>query len=121
MNEHQYACINDLKTKMQSRLDQIEEYLNIGISKQCIKFDRGNYLKLINSYDLLGKSEIFIDQLNMNFVNSIHTCAIKTIINFLIDNYNLNIEDLKRKQYKELCEVSKVIIGENHFNRKLFS
>jgi len=110
MNEHQYACIKDLKTKMQSRLDQIEEYLNIGISKQCIKFDRGNYMKLINSYDLLGKSEIFIDQLNMNFVNSIHTCAIKTIINFLIDNYNLNIEDIKRKQYKELCEVSKVII-----------
>ena len=111
MNE-QYKCIKDLKTKIQCRLDQIEEYLNVAISKQCIKFDRGDYLKLINSYDLLSKSETFIDQLNMNFVNSIHIRAIKTIINFLIDNYNQNIDDMKRKQYKELCEVkSKILLN----------
>jgi hypothetical protein len=90
---------------MQVRLDQIEEYLNIAISKQCIKFDKLNYIKLINAYDLLGKSQTFIDQLNMNFINSIQTCSIKTIVNFLIDNLNLNLEDVKRKQYKELCEV----------------
>lgn len=118
-NMHEeYKCIKDLKAKMQMRLDQIEEYLNIAISKQCIKFERSNYLKLINSYNLLDKSQIFIDQLNMNFVNAIHTCALKTIVSFLIDNYNVNIEEIKRKQYKELCEVTANFVSK-FYSRKL--
>ena len=90
---------------MQSILEQIEEYLIIAISKQCIKFDKINYIEIINSYKLLGKSQTFVDQLMLNFLNSIQNCSMKTITDFLIDNYSLNMEEIKRKKYKELCEV----------------
>lgn len=98
---------------MQERIDQIEEYLDISMSKQCIKFDKINYLKLINAYELLGKLQLFVDQLNMHFINASNTCSIKTLINFLMDNYCFQLDELKKKQFKELCELLQVKDYEN--------
>lgn len=72
---HQYYCISELSSNLQEILEQIEEHLDVALSKVCMSFQMEPYGKIQEAYVLLGKTQIAADQLQMHFVNTINTVA----------------------------------------------
>lgn len=49
---------SELSSKLQDTLEQIEEQLDIALSKTCSKFDVAHYEKVQMAYTLLGKRQV---------------------------------------------------------------
>ncbi|XP_078298593.1 syndetin isoform X3 [Panthera onca] len=52
-----YSCISELNSKLQDTLEQIEEQLDVALSKICKNFDINHYTKVQQAYRLLGKTQ----------------------------------------------------------------
>ncbi|KAG8005136.1 Syndetin, partial [Nibea albiflora] len=52
-----YSCISELNSKLQDTLEQIEEQLDVALSKTCKHFDVSHYTKVQLAYTLLGKTQ----------------------------------------------------------------
>uniref|UniRef100_A0A9J7XBG7 VPS50 subunit of EARP/GARPII complex n=1 Tax=Cyprinus carpio carpio TaxID=630221 RepID=A0A9J7XBG7_CYPCA len=52
-----YNCISELNSKLQDTLEQIEEQLDVALSKTCKHFDVSHYTKVQLAYKLLGKTQ----------------------------------------------------------------
>nr|XP_023667626.1 syndetin isoform X5 [Paramormyrops kingsleyae]XP_023667627.1 syndetin isoform X5 [Paramormyrops kingsleyae] len=52
-----YSCISELNSKLQDTLEQIEEQLDVALSKTCKHFDVTHYNKVQLAYALLGKTQ----------------------------------------------------------------
>ncbi|XP_036594519.1 syndetin isoform X4 [Trichosurus vulpecula] len=52
-----YSCISELDSKLQDTLEQIEEQLDVALSKICKNFDVAHYTKVQQAYRLLGKTQ----------------------------------------------------------------
>uniref|UniRef100_A0A663DSC1 VPS50 subunit of EARP/GARPII complex n=1 Tax=Aquila chrysaetos chrysaetos TaxID=223781 RepID=A0A663DSC1_AQUCH len=52
-----YSCISELNSKLQDTLEQIEEQLDVALSKICKNFDISHYTKVQQAYRLLGKTQ----------------------------------------------------------------
>uniref|UniRef100_A0A3B3R6J5 VPS50 subunit of EARP/GARPII complex n=1 Tax=Paramormyrops kingsleyae TaxID=1676925 RepID=A0A3B3R6J5_9TELE len=53
-----YSCISELNSKLQDTLEQIEEQLDVALSKTCKHFDVTHYNKVQLAYALLGKTQV---------------------------------------------------------------
>ncbi|XP_008543882.1 syndetin [Microplitis demolitor] len=91
-----FFCIAALSRKLQDTLEQVEETLDFNLTKICGNFDEKMYSSIQEAYQLLGKTQIAIDQLHMHFTVTIHNTAFDVVHSYVGG-------DIKR-QFKEMCE-----------------
>jgi syndetin len=93
----EYKCTELFKQRLQDTLDSTEITLDNALNSITTKFDAKLYSELINSYKLLGKAHLAMDQLHMNFISAIHTSA------FNVLKENLDQMDQKLL-FEQMCE-----------------
>lgn len=91
-----FHCVAALNGKLQDTLDQVEETLDMTLSKMCGQFDHRTYSSVQEAYKLLGKTQTAMDQLHMHFTAAIHNSAF-TVVHTYVGG------DTKR-QYKQICQ-----------------
>ncbi|XP_023562302.1 syndetin [Octodon degus] len=98
-----YSCISELNSKLQDTLEQIEEQLDVALSKICKNFDISHYTKVQQAYRLLGKTQTAMDQLHMHFTQAIHNTVFQVVLGYVelcAENTDTKFQKL---QYKDLC------------------
>ncbi|XP_062034874.1 syndetin [Lepus europaeus] len=98
-----YSCISELNSKLQDTLEQIEEQLDVALSKICKNFDINHYTKVQQAYRLLGKTQTAMDQLHMHFTQAIHNTVFQVVLGY-VELCACNTDTKFQKlQYKDLC------------------
>nr|XP_039271355.1 syndetin-like [Styela clava] len=101
----QYNCIKDLSSKLQDTIEQIEEQIDVALSKMCNHFDSEMYEKLQVGYKLLGKRQTAVDQLLMHFTTCIHNIAFQTLLGYVQLCTKEPDANLQKKQFNDLCSI----------------
>ncbi|KAG8037266.1 hypothetical protein G9C98_005476 [Cotesia typhae] len=91
-----FYCIAALNKKFQDTLEQVEETLDSNLTKICEHFDEQIYSSIQEAYQLLGKTQMAIDQLHMHYTVTIHNTAFDIVYSYVGG-------DAKR-QFKQICE-----------------
>eukprot|EP00794_Sanderia_malayensis_P003270 gene3270-3751_t len=82
----QYNCIRELSSDLQETLDQIEEQLDVALSKVCNGFNEKQYQKILSAYMLLGKTQTAMDQLQMHYLSTVNSVALQVVSDHLDQN-----------------------------------
>ncbi|XP_061442614.1 syndetin isoform X2 [Rhineura floridana] len=98
-----YSCISELNSKLQDTLEQIEEQLDVALSKICKNFDIGHYTKVQQAYRLLGKTQTAMDQLHMHFTQAIHNTVFQVVLGYVELCAGNTDTKFQKLQYKDLC------------------
>ncbi|XP_029369999.1 syndetin isoform X3 [Echeneis naucrates] len=98
-----YSCISELNSKLQDTLEQIEEQLDVALSKTCKHFDVSHYTKVQLAYKLLGKTQIAMDQLHMHFTQAIHNTVFQVVLGYVELCAGNADTKFQKMQYKDLC------------------
>uniref|UniRef100_A0A8C8C1K8 Vacuolar protein sorting-associated protein 54 N-terminal domain-containing protein n=1 Tax=Oncorhynchus tshawytscha TaxID=74940 RepID=A0A8C8C1K8_ONCTS len=81
-----------LNSKLQDTLEQIEEQLDVALSKTCKHFDVSHYSRVQLAYTVLGKSQTAMDQVHMHFSQAIHNTVFQVVLGYF-----------QKMQYRDLC------------------
>lgn len=100
-----YSCISELNSKLQDTLEQIEEQLDVALSKICKNFDINHYTKVQQAYRLLGKTQTAMDQLHMHFTQAIHNTVFQVVLGYVELCAGNTDTKFQKLQYKDLCTV----------------
>uniref|UniRef100_A0A3P9AGV4 VPS50 EARP/GARPII complex subunit n=1 Tax=Esox lucius TaxID=8010 RepID=A0A3P9AGV4_ESOLU len=100
-----YSCISELNSKLQDTLEQIEEQLDVALSKTCKHFDVSHYTKVQLAYTLLGKTQTAMDQLHMHFTQAIHNTVFQVVLGYVELCAGNADTKFQKMQYKDLCTV----------------
>lgn len=98
-----YSCISELNSKLQDTLEQIEEQLDVALSKTCKNFDVVHYTKVQLAYTLLGKTQTAMDQLHMHFTQAIHNTVFQVVLGYVELCAGNADTKFQKMQYKDLC------------------
>ncbi|XP_006007154.1 syndetin isoform X1 [Latimeria chalumnae] len=98
-----YSCISELNSKLQDTLEQIEEQLDVALSKTCKHFDVTHYTKVQQAYRLLGKTQTAMDQLHMHFTQAIHNTVFQVVLGYVELCAGNTDTKFQKLQYKDLC------------------
>lgn len=98
-----YSCISELNSKLQDTLEQIEEQLDVALSKICKNFDVNHYTKVQQAYRLLGKTQTAMDQLHMHFTQAIHNTVFQVVLGYVELCAGNTDTKFQKLQYKDLC------------------
>ncbi|XP_026155677.1 syndetin isoform X4 [Mastacembelus armatus] len=98
-----YSCISELNSKLQDTLEQIEEQLDVALSKTCKHFDVSHYTKVQMAYTLLGKTQTAMDQLHMHFTQAIHNTVFQVVLGYVELCAGNADTKFQKMQYKDLC------------------
>ncbi|XP_043365233.1 syndetin isoform X3 [Dermochelys coriacea] len=98
-----YSCISELNSKLQDTLEQIEEQLDVALSKICKNFDIHHYTKVQQAYRLLGKTQTAMDQLHMHFTQAIHNTVFQVVLGYVELCAGNSDTKFQKLQYKDLC------------------
>ncbi|XP_051527047.1 syndetin isoform X3 [Myxocyprinus asiaticus] len=98
-----YNCISELNSKLQDTLEQIEEQLDVALSKTCKHFDVCHYTKVQLAYKLLGKTQTAMDQLHMHFTQAIHNTVFQVVLGYVELCAGNADTKFQKMQYKDLC------------------
>ncbi|XP_022603215.1 syndetin isoform X3 [Seriola dumerili] len=98
-----YSCISELNSKLQDTLEQIEEQLDVALSKTCKHFDVLHYTKVQLAYKLLGKTQTAMDQLHMHFTQAIHNTVFQVVLGYVELCAGNADTKFQKMQYKDLC------------------
>ncbi|XP_048949501.1 syndetin isoform X1 [Canis lupus baileyi] len=98
-----YSCISELNSKLQDTLEQIEEQLDVALSKICKNFDINHYTKVQQAYRLLGKTQTAMDQLHMHFTQAIHNTVFQVVLGYVELCSGNTDTKFQKLQYKDLC------------------
>ncbi|KAJ8403113.1 hypothetical protein AAFF_G00360290 [Aldrovandia affinis] len=98
-----YSCISELNSKLQDTLEQIEEQLDVALSKTCKHFDVTHYTKVQMAYTLLGKTQTAMDQLHMHFTQAIHNTVFQVVLGYVELCAGNADTKFQKMQYKDLC------------------
>uniref|UniRef100_H3DK75 VPS50 EARP/GARPII complex subunit n=1 Tax=Tetraodon nigroviridis TaxID=99883 RepID=H3DK75_TETNG len=98
-----YSCISELNSKLQDTLEQIEEQLDVALSKTCKHFDVLHYNKVQLAYTLLGKTQTAMDQLHMHFTQAIHNTVFQVVLGYVELCAGNADTKFQKMQYKDLC------------------
>ncbi|XP_041868334.1 syndetin isoform X2 [Melanotaenia boesemani] len=98
-----YSCISELNSKLQDTLEQIEEQLDVALSKTCKHFDVLHYTKVQLAYTLLGKTQTAMDQLHMHFTQAIHNTVFQVVLGYVELCAGNADTKFQKMQYKDLC------------------
>ncbi|XP_034616338.1 syndetin isoform X3 [Trachemys scripta elegans] len=98
-----YSCISELNSKLQDTLEQIEEQLDVALSKICKNFDINHYTKVQQAYRLLGKTQTAMDQLHMHFTQAIHNTVFQVVLGYVELCAGNSDTKFQKLQYKDLC------------------
>ncbi|KAG7281344.1 hypothetical protein CRUP_023495 [Coryphaenoides rupestris] len=80
-----YSCISELNSKLQDTLEQIEEQLDVALSKTCKHFDTA------------------MDQLHMHFTQAIHNTVFQVVLGYVELCAGNADTKFQKMQYKDLC------------------
>ncbi|XP_046985077.1 syndetin [Schistocerca americana] len=80
-----FNCVAALSGKLQDTLEMAEEQLDGALTKVCAKFQPEFYNNVMTAYQLLGKTQMAMDQLHMHFYSAIHNKAVE-VIRECVDN-----------------------------------
>ncbi|XP_066483524.1 syndetin isoform X2 [Tiliqua scincoides] len=86
-----YSCISELNSKLQDTLEQIEEQLDVALSKICKNFDINHYTKTA------------MDQLHMHFTQAIHNTVFQVVLGYVELCAGNSDTKFQKLQYKDLC------------------
>ncbi|XP_062870171.1 syndetin isoform X1 [Trichomycterus rosablanca] len=98
-----YSCISELNSKLQDTLEQIEEQLDVALSKTCKNFDVAHYTRVQLAYSLLGKTQTAMDQLHMHFTQAIHNTVFQVVLGYVELCAGNADTKFQKMQYKDLC------------------
>ncbi|XP_063308326.1 syndetin isoform X2 [Pelobates fuscus] len=98
-----YSCISELHSKLQDTLEQIEEQLDVALSKICKNFDVAHYTKVQQAYRLLGKTQTAMDQLHMHFTQAIHNTVFQVVLGYVELCAGNTDTKFQKLPYKDLC------------------
>ncbi|KAG8443141.1 hypothetical protein GDO86_011812 [Hymenochirus boettgeri] len=98
-----YSCISELNSKLQDTLEQIEEQLDVALSKICKNFDFAHYTKVQQAYRLLGKTQTAMDQLHMHFTQAIHNTVFQVVLGYVELCAGNTDTKFQKLPYKDLC------------------
>ncbi|NP_001098883.1 syndetin [Bos taurus] len=98
-----YSCISELNSKLQDTLEQIEEQLDVALSKICKNFDVNHYTKVQQAYRLLGKTQTAMDQLHMHLTQAIHNTVFQVVLGYVELCAGNTDTKFQKLQYKDLC------------------
>lgn len=98
-----YSCISELNSKLQDTLEQIEEQLDVALSKICKNFDINHYTKVQQAYRLLGKTQTAMDQLHMHFTQAIHNTVFQVVLGYVELCAGNSDTKFQKLQYRDLC------------------
>ncbi|XP_073714379.1 syndetin isoform X1 [Misgurnus anguillicaudatus] len=98
-----YNCISELNSKLQDTLEQIEEQLDVALSKTCKHFDVSHYTKVQLAYKLLGKTQTAMDQLHMHFTQAIHNTVFQVVLGYVELCAGNADTKFQKMQYRDLC------------------
>ncbi|XP_058835853.1 syndetin [Topomyia yanbarensis] len=98
----QYRCIESLSAKLQDTLMMSEVQLEAVLNEIPTGFDAKKYAKLQEAYKLLEKQLLAMDQLQMNFISSIHTAAFTA----LKQHMEASLEEGSKQKltFEQMCE-----------------
>ncbi|XP_041739934.2 syndetin isoform X2 [Coregonus clupeaformis] len=98
-----YSCISELNSKLQDTLEQIEEQLDVALSKTCKHFDISHYTRVQLAYTLLEKTQTAMDQLHMHFTQAIHNTVFQVVLGYVELCAGNADTKFQKMQYKDLC------------------
>jgi len=102
-----FKCIKDLKKRLKTYLEQIEQELDANLINVCSYYDEILYEKIVVSYKLLNKLDAFTDKLNIQIQSALNSIAIQTLVD-VVHSQHMNVhslDTLKSKEYSELCSL----------------
>ncbi|KAA8585974.1 hypothetical protein FQN60_007543, partial [Etheostoma spectabile] len=103
-NSTRHAVLHiELNSKLQDTLEQIEEQLDVALSKTCKHFDVSHYTKVQLAYTLLGKTQTAMDQLHMHFTQAIHNTVFQVVLGYVELCAGNADTKFQKMQYKDLC------------------
>uniref|UniRef100_A0A8C7ZWN8 VPS50 EARP/GARPII complex subunit n=1 Tax=Oryzias sinensis TaxID=183150 RepID=A0A8C7ZWN8_9TELE len=97
------TLVGELNSKLQDTLEQIEEQLDVALSKTCKHFDVLHYTKVQMAYTLLGKTQTAMDQLHMHFTQAIHNTVFQVVLGYVELCAGNADTKFQKMQYKDLC------------------
>ena len=99
-----YHCVSELGTKLQDTQVEIEDQLDRVLAGSCAAFDAHRYERVQTAYQLLGKSQVAMDQLLMHYTQTIHNRSFSTVLRFAERcQHDAKSGPLSRLPYKDLC------------------
>uniref|UniRef100_A0ACB8FVG1 Syndetin n=1 Tax=Sphaerodactylus townsendi TaxID=933632 RepID=A0ACB8FVG1_9SAUR len=98
-----FIVCSELNSKLQDTLEQIEEQLDVALSKICKNFDINHYTKVQQAYRLLGKTQTAMDQLHMHFTQAIHNTVFQVVLGYVELCAGNTDTKFQKLQYKDLC------------------
>lgn len=118
-----YFKNRDLKKRVISFYDVIEENLELNLGKICRHYDETMFGRIFNAYSVLEKIDNFLDKLHINMLSCINHIASEALIGIIVNAFvvrenlttnskenlvkvNLYIEELKKKEFSHLFSVS---------------
>lgn len=75
----EFKCIQSLAQKLQDTKLMTEVQLDKLLNDMCTEFNTTKYAQLQESFKLLDKSQISVDQLHINFISQIHSTAFQAV------------------------------------------
>ncbi|KAK6327847.1 hypothetical protein J4Q44_G00034930 [Coregonus suidteri] len=98
-----YSCISELNSKLQDTLEQIEEQLDVALSKTCKHFDVSHYTRVQLAYTFLGKSQTAMDQVHMHFTQAIHNTVFQVVLGYVELCAGNADTRFQKMPYRDLC------------------
>ncbi|ESO01150.1 hypothetical protein HELRODRAFT_82402, partial [Helobdella robusta] len=102
-----YKCISELNSKLQDKLEMIDEALDVALSKTCQRFDNSYYSRIQQAYRLLGKTQVASDQLHMHYMSCIHNIAFNKVLGYVELCSGKGDGSFQKKQFTDLCQFIK--------------
>ncbi|PNF39556.1 Syndetin [Cryptotermes secundus] len=106
-----FMCVAALSGKLQDTLLTAEEQLDQALAKVCSHFDSDHYSKVQAAYNLLGKTQMAMDQLHMHFASAIHNATFSVVYGYVElcsgaaqAESSAGGNTFHKKQYEQLCE-----------------
>ncbi|XP_030378131.1 syndetin isoform X2 [Scaptodrosophila lebanonensis] len=95
----EYTCVQSLHKKLQETMMLMEFQLDTVLNEMVLNFDMRKYAKLQESYKLLNKSLIAMDQLHINYISAIHSS-----VNAVLRGYNdPHADEHVKLLYEQMC------------------
>ncbi|XP_046386382.1 syndetin isoform X2 [Ischnura elegans] len=118
-----FSCVDALSTKLQDTLEMAEEQLDVALAKVCVNFDEAEYSRVQEAWQLVGKTQTAVDQMQMHVSTALHATAASALSSHLSKGSvaatedaaraacskgggdgSQQVGDVQHMQYKELCK-----------------
>ncbi|OTF69081.1 coiled-coil domain-containing protein, partial [Euroglyphus maynei] len=105
-----YGCVAEMRDRLFTAIQLVGDKMDAVLAKMCDRFCVRTYRQLAKAYAKIGKTEYSLQQLQLDFANTIHDKAFSIVLGYVklfSPDHHSHSEpesNFKRKPLAELCQ-----------------